>query len=126
MIDIGLLRAMKPNTERDRGWMLENLVFMMLRRGDNKIEYYVTKRGEEVDFIVTDKITGRKRLVQVAWDMADERTIKRETTALIKAADETGISSKMIITWDNECLMDGGIEAVPIWKWALQEGVVCC
>ena len=117
---------MKPNTERDRGWMLENLVFMMLRRGDNKIEYYVTKRGEEVDFIVTDKITGRKRLVQVAWDMADERTVKRETTALIKAADETGISSKMIITWDNECLMDGGIEAVPIWKWALQEGVVCC
>lgn len=126
VIDVGLLRAMKPNTERDRGWMLENLVFMMLRRGDNKIEYYVTKRGEEVDFIVTDKITGRKRLVQVAWDMADERTIKRETTALIKAADETGISSKMIITWDNECSMDGGIEAVPIWKWALQEGVVCC
>ena len=42
VIDVGLLRAMKPNMERDRGWMLENLVFMMLRRGDNKIEYYVT------------------------------------------------------------------------------------
>ena len=123
VIYVGLLRAMKPNTERNRGWMLENLVFMMLRRGDNKIEYYLTKRGEEVDFIVTDKITGRKRLIQVAWDMADERTINRETAALVNAAEETGIESKIIITWDNECLMDNDIEVVPIWKWAISEGV---
>ena len=123
VIDVGLLRAMHSSTERDRGWMLENLVFMILRRGDNRIEYYLTKRGEEVDFIVTDKITGRKRLIQVVWDMADERTINRETAALVNAAEETGIESKIIITWDNECSMDNGIEVVPIWKWALQEGV---
>jgi predicted AAA+ superfamily ATPase len=123
VIDVGLLRAMKPNTECDRGWMLENLVFMILRRGDNRIEYYLTKRGEEVDFIVTDKITGRKRLIQVAWDMANERTINRETVALVNAAEETGIESKIIITWDTECIMDNGIEVVPIWKWALSEGV---
>lgn len=123
VIDVGLLRAMKPNTERDRGWMLENLVYMMLRRGDNRIEYYLTKRGEEVDFIVTDKITGQKRLIQVAWDLADANTIKRETAALTNAADETGIISKMIITWDNECSIDNGIEVVPVWKWALSEGV---
>ena len=123
VIDVGLLRAMKPNTERDRGWMLENLVFMMLRRGDNKIEYYLTKRGEEVDFIVTDKITGQKRLIQVVWDLSDVSTIKRETTALVNAAAESGIESKTIITWDNERSIDGGIEVVPIWKWALNEGV---
>ena len=123
MIDIGLLRAMKPNTDRDRGWLLENLVFMMLRRVDNRIEYYLTKRGEEVDFIVTDKITGQRRLIQVAWDLLDASTVKRETTALVNAAAETGIDSKMIITWDSESSMDDGIEVVPIWKWALKEGV---
>ena len=103
--------------------MLENLVFMMLRRGDNKIEYYLTKRGEEVDFIVTDKITGQRRLIRVAWDLSDASTIKRETTALVNAAAETGIDVKTIITWDSECSMDDGIEVVPIWKWALKEGV---
>jgi predicted AAA+ superfamily ATPase len=123
VIDVGLLRAMKPNTERDRGWMLENLVFMMLRRRDNRIEYYLTNRGEEVDFIVTDKITGQRRLIQVAWDLSDERTVNRETSALANAAAETGVDSKTIITWDLERSMDGGIEVVPIWKWALQEGV---
>ena len=123
VIDVGLLRAMKPNTDRDRGWMLENLVYMMLRRGDNKIEYYITKRGEEVDFIVTNKITGQRHLVQVAWDLLDAGTLKRELTALTNAADETGITSKRLITWDNECLMDGGIEVIPIWKWAIEEGV---
>jgi predicted AAA+ superfamily ATPase len=123
VIDVGLLRAMKPNTERDRGWMLENLVFMMLRRRDNRIEYYLTNRGEEVDFIVTDKITGQRRLIQVAWDLSDERTVNRETSALANAAAEMGVDSKTIITWDLERSMDGGIEVVPIWKWALQEGV---
>ena len=123
VIDVGLLRAMKPNTDRDRGWLLENLVFMMLRRVDNRIEYYLTKRGEEVDFIVTDKITGQRRLIQVAWDLSDASTVKRETTALVNAAAEMGIDSKMIITWDSESSMDDGIEVVPIWKWALKEGV---
>ena len=123
VIDIGLLRAMKPNTDRDRGWMLENLVYMMLRRGDNKIEYYITKRGEEVDFIVTDKITGQRRLIQVAWDLSDASTIKRETTALVNAAAETGIDSKIIITWDSECSMVDGIDVLSVWRWALKEGV---
>ena len=50
-------------------------------------------------------------------------TIKRETTALVNAAAEAGIESKTIITWDNERSIDGGIEVVPIWKWALKEGV---
>lgn len=67
---------------------------MMLRRVDNRIEYYLTKRGEEVDFIVTDKITGQRRLIQVAWDLSDASTVKRETTALVNAAAEMGIDSK--------------------------------
>jgi predicted AAA+ superfamily ATPase len=50
-------------------------------------------------------------------------TVKRETTALVNAAAETGIDAKTIITWDSESSMDDGIEVVPIWKWALKEGV---
>lgn len=98
-------------------------IFMKLRRGDNKIEYYLTKRGEEVDFIVTDKITGQRRLIQVAWDLSAASTVKRETAALVNAAAETGIDSKMIITWDSECSMVDGIEVLPVLRWALKEGV---
>ena len=84
----------------------------------------MTKRGEEVDFIVTDKITGQRRLIQVAWDLSDASTVKREATALVNAAAQTGIDSKTIITWDNERLIDGGIGVVPIWKWALNNGAI--
>ena len=66
---------------------------------------------------------GQRRLIQVAWDLLDASTVKRETTALVNAAAETGIDSKMIITWDSESSMDDGIEVVPIGKWALKEGV---
>ncbi len=47
-----------------------------------------------------------------------------EITALVKAAVETGIDSKTIITWDVEWLMDNGIKVVPIWKWALDDGAI--
>ncbi len=56
MVDTGLVRAMTPKNDAEKGWLLENLVFMLLRRGNNKIEYYINKKGGEVDFLVTDLV----------------------------------------------------------------------
>ena len=118
LIDTGLIRAMNAKMDQERGWLLENLVFMSLRRGFNKIEYYVTKGGGEVDFLVQGNVTQKRRLVQVTWDMSDKQTFAREMNALKDAMSETGIKDGIIVTWDDEREIDG-IRIVPAWKWCV-------
>ena len=118
LIDTGLIRAMNAKMDQERGWLLENLIFISLRRGFNKIEYYVTKGGGEVDFLVQDNVTQKRRLVQVTWDMSDKQTFAREMNALKDAMSETGIKDGIIVTWDDEREIDG-IRIVPAWKWCV-------
>ena len=118
LIDTGLIRAMCVKNDAERGWLLENLVFMALRRGSNKIAYYLNDDGTEVDFHVFDKVARTSRLVQVSWDMADKATFAREFDALVAARKETGITDCTIVTWDDEGEKDG-IRIVPVWKWLL-------
>ena len=118
LIDTGLIRAMNAKMDQERGWLLENLIFISLRRGFNKIEYYVTKGGGEVDFLVQGNVTQKRRLVQVTWDMSDKQTFAREMNALKDAMSETGIKDGIIVTWDDEREIDG-IRIVPAWKWCV-------
>ena len=118
LIDTGLIRAMCVKNDAERGWLLENLVYMALRRGSNKIAYYLNGDGTEVDFHVFDKVARTSRLVQVSWDMADKATFAREFDALVAARKETGITDCTIVTWDDEGEKDG-IRIVPVWKWLL-------
>ena len=122
IVDNGIIRALTPKNDAERGWFLENLVFMQLRRGFNKIEYYNTKKGEEVDFFVTDRVSRRRRLIQVAWDIAGEATFSRELAALRDAAAEQKIDDLTVVTWETDAeLDDGAVKVVPAWKWCLGE-----
>lgn len=118
IVDTGMIGAMKAKNDAEKGFLLENAVFMSLRRGFNKIEYYNTRKGEEIDFFVTDRATGSRRLVQVSYRMDDERTRGREFSALVSARRETGIADCTIVTWDEEGEEDG-VRIVPAWKWLL-------
>ena len=93
--DTGLARAVSPKSDCANGWLLENLVFLSLRRGDLRIEYYNTKKGDEVDFLVTDKVTKRRRLVQVAWELSRKDTEDRELSAIRDAETR----SRFRIAW---------------------------
>ncbi len=121
LIDNGLIRSMCVKMDADNGWLLENLVFMTLRRRLNKIEYYLTANGREVDFCVYDWGARKRRLVQVSWEMSDDRTSERELAALREARTETGIKDCVIVTWDTEKELEDGIRIVPVWKWCLEE-----
>jgi hypothetical protein len=116
LVDTGMIGALKAKNDAEKGFLLENAVFMELRRGFNKVEYYVTKKGEEVDFFVTDKVTKEMRLVQVSYEMPKGPTREREISALRNARSETGIENCEIVTWDEEGEEDG-IRIVPAWKW---------
>lgn len=119
LIDTGLLDAMTFRNAADNGPLLENMVFMHLRRHQCDIEYVNTKNGYETDFFVRNKLTGDVELIQVCWDMSDQKTFDRELRGLKSAMHEISISSGTIVTWDDESLLSDNIHVVPVWKWLL-------
>ena len=119
LVDTGLARAVTPKSDAARGCFLENLVFLALRRGFNKIEYYNTSNGDEVDFLVTDRATKERRLVQVSWELSSPGTEERELKALKDARNEIKVDDCIVVTWDDEREVDG-IRIVPVWKWCLE------
>ena len=105
--------------DAERGWMLENVVYMALRRWGGKISYLVNGDGTEVDFHVHDRASHRERLVQVSYAMSDATTFAREMNALKLAREAMGIRDCTVVTWDDEGEIDG-IPIVPAWRWLLR------
>ena len=119
VVDTGLISAVTPKIDAERGWKLENLVYMALRRGMRKVHYFTLPDNREVDFHVYDQLSGRHSLVQVAWDISDDATFRRELSALREAKAATGIEDCAVVTWDTEADLGDGIRAVPVWQWSL-------
>jgi hypothetical protein len=120
-IDTGLLNAMTFQNSSDYGPTLENMVFMHLRRNKYQIEYVNTKKGFETDFFARHPITNDIKLIQVCWQMSDQKTFDREYRGLQSAMEELSIPSGTIVTWDDEAQLDNNINVVPIWKWLLMD-----
>ena len=120
-IDTGLLNAMIFRNSNGFGPLLENLVFMHLRRKGFEVEYVISKEGYETDFLAWDKISKKNHLIQVCWEMSEQETFERERRGLKAAMEELSISSGTVVTWDDEISLEGNIEVVPCWKWLLAE-----
>jgi uncharacterized protein len=118
-IDTGLLNAMTFRNSENKGLLLENLVFINLRRNGYEVEYVNTPSGFETDFFARHKISGDVKLIQVCWDMTNKKTFNRELRGLQKAMEAFSINTGTIVTWDDEKPIDNGIETIPIWKWLL-------
>ncbi|MBW2099054.1 MAG: ATP-binding protein [Deltaproteobacteria bacterium] len=122
VIDTGLINACSRNTRPEWGHLLENFVFMELRRRHEAIEYYKTASGREVDFIVTDR-QRRKSLIQVAAEIDTPATRSRELMALEETMKETGISEGVVVTLNHEKHLNteaGHIHIMPAWLWAIR------
>ena len=122
-VDHGLVTACVWNAKENTGRLLENLIYVQLRRVSpwRGIYYYVTKNGNEVDFVVLEK--GKiKSMIQVAETIADRDTMKREIKALHEAMEAHDIKSGTIITREEENEIKIGkrvVNVVPAWKWML-------
>lgn len=93
-IDNGFIKANSVSFTDDFGRLLENLVFIELRRKHKEIFYF--NEGKECDFAVAEN--GKiKSLYQVCWQM-DEDNTDREVDGLIQAMDYFGIKTAKIIT----------------------------
>ena len=123
-IDNGMRNAILLPQSDDDGKLLENTVFLNLRRNSkptDKIFYY--QGTKECDF-VCQRNESIVELIQVTWDMSDEETRKREIDGLLEAARVTGCDKLSIITNDeeSEIIEDGmTIKVIPVWKWLLSK-----
>lgn len=94
-IDNGLINSNTFNLSLNFGKMLENQVYLDLRREKKEIFYYTTQEGYEVDFVTKD-LEGRYEIIQVVWDQSDPQTYLREERALKSAENELGIPGRLI------------------------------
>lgn len=120
-VDTGLLRAFSPERS-DHGPLLENMVYLHLRRHGAAVEYYFSKAGRETDFLYRHPQTGKPALVQVCWSLADPATRQREVTALAEAMTETGVKRATIITAFDEAPgeLPSGVAVTAAWRWLLR------
>ncbi len=96
--DPGLFRAVSFGLTENMGPLLENIVFLELKRrlkGVDELFYYKTRTGKEIDFLVIR--SGQIDLFQVCYDLDDEATQQREIRAAVEAAKEIGIHEATIL-----------------------------
>ena len=126
LIDTGLLTAVTANINGDKGALLENLVFIQLRRKGFLIEYYQNTKKYEVDFVVRDPINGNiLKLIQVTWSLENLETTKREVRGLIAAMEELNFPEGLIITWEDRApnLEQKNIHTLPLWRWLISSAL---
>jgi hypothetical protein len=120
-VDHALVTSVSSGILVNSGHLLENLVFMALRRLHQDIYYYRTRTGREVDFIVPMR-GGARFLVQVCESLAEPQARKRETAALGEAMAELGLKTGTVVTRNEEERIDveaGTIDVVPAWRFLL-------
>jgi len=121
-IDHGLIQSASSGILTNSGHLLENMVFLVLRRQFNPVYYYKTADGREVDFIVRDH-RGELQLIQVCESLKNKETKNREILALQTAMNELNLHSGVIITLhdEEEIKTDAGtIKCIPAWKMSLK------
>lgn len=120
-IDPGLVQACSRSLNPDWGHLLENFIFLELRRRHYHIEYYKTKSGKEVDFLAISP-SGKKVMIQATAEMENDSTRQREFGALVEAMEECGLREATIITLNEEDIITtpaGSVTIMPAWYWAL-------
>lgn len=121
-VDHAMVRSISSGILTNSGHLLENLVFNILRRRTSEIFYYRTKTGKEVDFIVPGEGT-QKQLIQVCESLVEEKTRKREVSALVEAMKECGLKEATIVTRNESATLEtpsGMVKLVPAWSFALE------
>ncbi len=122
-IDHAFIHSISSGILINSGHLLENLVFIALRRLNGKLFYYRTERGTEVDFLMIND-AGGKELFQVSESMENPATRQREIQSLKLAMSELGLNGGTIITRNEADQIEtdrGKIEVVPVWRFLLSQ-----
>jgi hypothetical protein len=118
VVDAGLRRVAARSAEADIGKLLENLIYLELRRGNHGIYYYNEK--SEVDFIVTEGYAPKAAIQVCAYGMEVKSTRERELNALVDCLHNLDLDEGLIVTMDrNEIIERDGkiVRSVSAVDW---------
>lgn len=120
-IDTKLAQVVGFRHSPDSGRLMENVVFLQLRRRYKEIFYFQEKK--ECDFIVRSKLNNWLA-IQVCFDLQDTATKQREIDGLIEAMQNLNIAEGWLLTMreEDELLISQDskqfkIHVTPITKW---------
>jgi predicted AAA+ superfamily ATPase len=115
-IDTGLCRANSVSFSENWGPLLENAVFLALRRRAGAGNVFFFKERRECDFVVRtgNRITAA---IQVCAQLT-EANLEREVEGLREAMAATACAEGRILTLDQEDRVND-IAIEPAWKWCL-------
>lgn len=106
------------NFSMNRGKILENIVFVQLKRKGEEIYYY--SNNNECDFVVKEGAKVRE-ILQVCYELNDSSK-EREIGGLIEAMDKFRLKEAVILTHEQEQelkIKSKSIKVLPVWKWLL-------
>jgi len=118
-IDNGLAKYLGFRITSDSGKLLENLVFLALKRKKKEIYYYSGKR--ECDFVLRE-FADIDEAIQVCFELTKENK-EREIEGLIEAMGKFKLNIGFILTYDQEEEISYGKKKVivkPVWKWLIE------
>jgi len=114
-IDPGFLRANTASFTTDKGRILENIVFLHLKRYYPDIFYFRNK--QECDFLIK-KRNKLKMAIQVCYELNMDN-LNRELNGLKEAMEILKIKKGLILTFNQEDRIEN-IPIQPVWKWILE------
>ncbi len=118
-IDSGLISKLSISFSKDKGRLLENMVFIELKRRAKEIHFFRNKG--ECDFVVS-KNRQVESLIQVCYELNNDN-LKRELNGLVEAMDELKVNTGLILTMDQDDQIRHGnknIMVKPVWEWMLE------
>lgn len=117
-IDNGLTNRNSMSFSQDKGKMLENTVFINLRKKHKDIFYF---QGEkECDFVIKEG-TRITQAIQVCYELNRDNR-EREIEGLKEAMEKFNLKEGLILTYNQEDeFKHEGIKVIPVWKWLLKK-----
>lgn len=116
VIDNGLINTNSSSFSQDKGKLLENLVFINLRKNYKDI-FYFQEKGE-CDFIIKEG-TKIKKAIQVCFYLNEDNK-NREINGLIEAIEKFNLKEGLILTYNQDdeiSISNKKIKIMPVWKW---------
>ena len=122
-IDQGFIHRIGFNFSANKGRILENIVFLELKRRKKEI-YYFTGKGE-CDFVVKQGLHITDA-IQVTYLLNNEN-LEREVGGLQEVKDQFNLSNVKLLYYDieiNKQQIPPGVQLIPVWKWLIDKGEI--
>jgi predicted AAA+ superfamily ATPase len=118
-VDTAMAQLVGFRMSKDEGQLLENVVFLELKRRDKEVYFYHEEVG--CDFLIKEQheIT---QAIQVSVSLSEEKTKLRELKGLVAAMKQHQIKEGVIITTEEseELNYEGcRIKILPAYQWLL-------